>query len=396
MNLESIHFLTSPSGKNLLTTLVDEDLSDSNTLSLITRLRKNYSAEEASAALTQARLRGKAVEKFGDAAQYMLFTGDALQQASDPLIRAYRARKIEADCVIDACCGIGADSLAFAQAGKTVHGIDLDPVRVEIARHNAAVLGLSDSHFEVADVRDAVPSALCETVFFDPARRDALGNRIFDVERYLPALSLISDWRTKNVIVKLSPGVDVEQLALYGGGVEFISVNGDLKEAVLWRDANWQGTKATLLIDSEDHHWYREGAEPDVPFGEPLAWLVEPDAALIRAGLVRDVAATMDGRMLDETIAYFTTDRQPDSVWVRSWQILDWMPFHLKKLRAYLREHGVGQVTVKKRGSPLTPETLIPKLKLKGDRSRTLVLTRMNTQAVVLICADYVPDTTHN
>lgn len=393
MNLENIHFLTSPDGKNLLTTLAEEDLSDANTLSLITRLRKSYSADEASAALTQARLRGKATDKFGDAAGLMLFTDDALQQASDPLIRAYRAGQIEADCVIDACCGIGADSLAFAQAGKSVLGIDLDPVRIEIARHNAVALGLSNAHFEVADVRDAVPSSPCETVFFDPARRDARGNRIYDVERYLPPLSLINDWRMKNVIVKLSPGVDLEQLASYGGGVEFISVNGDLKEAVLWRDANWHGTKATLLIDSEGYHWHREGSEPDVMTGEPLAWLVEPDAALIRASLVRDVAATLDGRMLDETIAYFTTDRQPDSVWVRSWKILDWMPFHLKKLRAYLRERGVGQVTVKKRGSPLTPETLIPKLKLKGDSSCTLVLTRMNTQAVVLICADYMPDT---
>jgi hypothetical protein len=92
---------------------------------------------------------------------------------------------------------------------------------------------------------------------------------------------------------------------------------------------------------------------------------------------------------LDETIAYFTTDDKPDSPWVRTWQILGWMPFNLKKLRAYLREHNVGTVTVKKRGSAITPESLIPQLKLKGDESRTLVLTRCQGAHIVIICADY-------
>jgi hypothetical protein len=65
------------------------------------------------------------------------------------------------------------------------------------------------------------------------------------------------------------------------------------------------------------------------------------------------------------------------------------MPFNLKKLRAYLREHDVASVTVKKRGSPITPEELIQGLKLKGGQhSRTLVLTRHAGNPLVLICED--------
>jgi hypothetical protein len=65
------------------------------------------------------------------------------------------------------------------------------------------------------------------------------------------------------------------------------------------------------------------------------------------------------------------------------------MPFNLKKLRAYLRERNVGAVTVKKRGTAVTPEVLIPQLKLKGDESRTLVLTRCRSKQVVIICQDF-------
>ena len=79
---------------------------------------------------------------------------------------------------------------------------------------------------------------------------------------------------------------------------------------------------------------------------------------------------------------------KPDSPWVRSWKIIDWMPFNLKKLRAYLRERNVGTVTVKKRGTAVTPEELIAKLKLNGNGSRTIVLTRCRGEHIVMVCDD--------
>jgi hypothetical protein len=264
-------------------------------------------------------------------------------------------------------------------------GLDVDPVRVEIARLNAAALDLP-ARFEVADVCAGLPPA--DAVFFDPARRDESGERVYDVERYTPPLSTVRGWPHTRIMCKLSPGVDVAQLAEYRGSVEFISVAGDLKEAVLWLGAGEAGRRATLLAGDTVYHWdTRPGDPPGRPYiATPYTWLIEPDPALIGAGLVQDAAAAFDGHLLDPTIAYFTSDTQPESPWVRAWRILDWMPFNLKRLRAYLREHGVGSVTVKKRGSPLTPETLIPQLKLKGDEARVLVLTRLNGQPVVLIC----------
>ena len=96
--------------------------------------------------------------------------------------------------------------------------------------------------------------------------------------------------------------------------------------------------------------------------------------------------------MLDETIAYMTTTTQPQSPWVRAWRIIDWMPFHLKRLRAYLRARHIGQVTVKKRGVAITPEELTSKLRLKGGRdSCTIVLTRYQAQPIAIVCEDFVP-----
>lgn len=386
ITLSDLDFLTSASGARLLERLAVEDLSEANTLVLLTRLRRDYDSDQARAALTMAQLRRKAEAKFGADAARMYFIPDALEQASDPRISRYRAQAAAGLRVVDAGCGIGADSLALARAVADVLGLDSDPVRIAMARLNAAALGLS-ARFEVADIRDGLPPA--DFAFFDPARRDADGRRIFRVEDYQPPLSIVRTWDVPRIAVKLSPGVDLNELRGYNGSVEFISVEGDLKEAVLWLGFDRPALQAVLIAGDDVHLWPQPQKMPEAPIREPQGWLIEPDPALLRAGVVQDVAVAFDGAMLDETIAYFTTATRPDSVWLRGWQILDWMPFHLKRLRAYLRERTIGRVTVKKRGVAMTPEELTAQLKLRGAGSCTLVLTRYQDQPIVMICADY-------
>ena len=115
----------------------------------------------------------------------------------------------------------------------------------------------------------------------------------------------------------------------------------------------------------------------------------EPDPSILRAGLVQNLAVELNATMLDETIAYLTLDEQIATPWGRYWQIVDWMPFNLKKLRRYLVERQVRHVTVKKRGFPMSPEEVIAKLKLKkGTESRVLVMTRLRNNPIVLICTE--------
>ena len=381
--LEDVAFLSSPTGEALLTRLAGEDLSEANTLRLVTALRRDHDAPQAGTALALARLRLKAVDKFGPDALRLFFTPDALEQASDPRIRRYRAVAAAGRTLVDAGCGIGADSLALAAAGADVLGLDLDPVRVVMARLNAAALGLP-ARFDVADIRAGLP--LSDMAFFDPARRDDSGRRLHDVEAYAPPLSTVRGWSQPDILVKLSPGLELTQIESYRGKVEFISVDGDLKEATL-RLGGAPGMQATLLTADEVLTW--PAGEPVEPrLSEPRGWLLEPDPALLRAGLVTDAALAWNAAQLDDTIAYLTADERPETPWMRGWRVLDWLPFGVKALRSYLRERNVGRVTVKKRGTAVTPDSLIPQLRLKGDETRTLVLTRARGRQIVLICEE--------
>jgi hypothetical protein len=169
-------------------------------------------------------------------------------------------------------------------------------------------------------------------------------------------------------------------------------VHGELKEAVLWfgplktawRRATVLPGPHSLCIESPQGDGI-EKPGADLPLSEPRAYLIEPDPSILRAGLVAMLGKLLQASQLDATIAYLTADNRVATPFGRAWVVEDWMPFGLKRLREYLRQRGVGQVTIKKRGSPLEPIALAHELRLKGDDQRVLFLTQLSGKPIVVI-----------
>jgi SAM-dependent methyltransferase len=347
-------------------------------------LAKGFPRELARAALETAILRREAAIKFPQA-EKMYFTREALEQASSWEVAEYRAGRYRGfEHVLDLGCSIGGDTLALSQVTQTT-GIDLDPLRLAIAQQNAKALGVSPSFIQA--VLHRLPVRLSfgsEVAFFDPSRRKDQ-QRAFSVGDYFPPLSIIKAWLPElpALGVKISPGVDLAEIEAYDCEVEFISLKRELKEAVLWfGELKTAFRRATLLPGL---HTLVADTIPQLPLSPPRAYLYEPDPAILRAGLVTVVGAQLDAAQLDPQIAYLTSNTLTESPFARAWGVEDWMPFQLKRLRAYLRERNVGQVTVKKRGSPLVPEALIRDLRLEGEEKKTLFLTQMEGKPIVVV-----------
>ncbi|MEU9308959.1 methyltransferase domain-containing protein [Streptomyces sp. NPDC048256] len=359
-------------------------------LAVATRLRREHPAGLVSAALGQARLRQRAAAKFGaEDAERMFFTPNGVEQSTRASVARYRAERMKAQgvtSVADLCCGIGGDAIALARAGIRVLAVDRDPVTAEVARANADALGLS----ALIEVREAdvteVDTGGYDAVFVDPARRGGRG-RIFDPEAYSPPLSWAvgAALAAPRAALKIAPGVPHEAIPVEAEA-EWISDGGDVKEAVLWFGTEPGAVRATLLPGPRT----LLGAglpDPDVrPVGR---YLYEPDGAVIRAHLVAEVARELDGGLIDETIAYVTADALRPTPYATAYEITDRLPFNVKKLKALLRERGVGILTVKKRGSAVEPEELRRKVlpKGQGPHSATVFLTRVAGAPTMLVGA---------
>ena len=394
MDIRDLYALLTPLGQQALADAEALQPREKDFLNHFTTLSRRYSAELARAALETAILRGEASVKFPGAGR-MYFTRSALEQASAAQVSAYRSNRFAGfAALLDLGCSIGGDTLALAAHAPTI-AIDWDPLRLTMARLNlAALLPDKRTAFIQADLNQPLPLQLTPRLglFFDPGRRSQ-SRRIRSVRRYEPPLEVIQGWlpQASALGVKLSPGVNLAELRGYDAEIEFVSLNGELKEALLWFGAlKSTGRRAALLPGPHVLEAAPGETDPPPQLDAPRAYLYEPDAAVLRAGLVRKLGAQLGAAQLDPDIAYLTADRLVDTPFAKAFAVEDWLPFNLKRLRALLRARRVERVVVKKRGSPLQPEALIRELRLRPgeaeEAQRIVVLSHLRGRPIAVIC----------
>ena len=380
-----LRWLQSDEAAPWLRALTQAPPDDAGLLAALTRLRKRVSPEQASALVGAARLRKRAEKKFGARASRMFFSDTGLQQASPMVVACYSARRYaDFAWVADLGCGLGADSMALAEAGARVLAVDRDSMALALTQANARALNLAGAiHLVRADV--SFPAWDIPVAWADPARR-AGHRRIFQPHALSPPLSVLLDLQRRRIPhlgIKLMPGLAHDQIPP-AAEAEWISLDRELKEAVLWFGAlaEGQGRRATALPAGVSL-WAR-GAQ--APVQAPGQFLYEPDPAVIRAGAVGDLACHLDLWQIDAEIAYLSGDVLTTTPFVRAWRILERHPFDLKKLTRRLRMMGAYVVAVKKRGSPIEPEPFRKRLyRCKDGRPVVVILTRVANRPWMLI-----------
>jgi hypothetical protein len=394
MEREDFIRLASPGGQLLLEEL--DYSSDTDVLKLVARLRKaGHDPLTVAAVLTQAKLRKRAVAKFGDFANRMLFTEAGLEQASRLKVAALHAgrfRNAGISQVADLGCGIGAEAMAMAALDLQVKAFEIDEVTAAVATYNLAPF--ENVTVELADVQK-LDLGQFESLFFDPARRDLKGakkasaKRIFDPANYSPNFEFCLDAaRKKPTGIKLGPGHDHRHIPK-DAEAQWVSIDGDLVELGLWFGSlKREGVvRSALLIDSNRHHEINslESASSNAPVGELAKYIYEPDNSLIRSRLISDFAKPLGLQIISPDIAYLTSDEKISSPWVRGFEVVDNLVFDRKQLKAYVKKNGIGILEIKKRGSDISPEDLRRELSPKGEGAATLIVTRVDDAHRVLV-----------
>src|SRR5215217_3180668 len=375
--------LLSEEGRAVLDALPDGALGPDQALGLGTRLRERHPPQLVAAAIAQHDLRARAAGKFA-AAGRMWFTRDGLEQASaEPLARHRADRYASFGRVADLCCGIGGDLCALAP-GRDALAVDLDPVHLRMAGENARLHGAGQLAAACADVRDLrLPAAMA--VFIDPARR--IGARRLPAGESRPPL----DWclrlagRVAGVGIKAAPGLPLDRVPP-GWEVELLADRRELKEAVLWSPELATTTRRATVFPGPD----TLEAQPGPPLGcaPPGGYLLDPNPAVTRAGLVEELGRDLGAWKLDPRIAFLSADRPVASPFGRLLRVDASLPWNLKRLRGVLRERGVGTVEVRKRGSAVDVAELTTRLRLGGDARAVVVLTRVADRPWALVCTE--------
>jgi hypothetical protein len=356
----------------------ESELSTRTRLADMGRARARF-GDRAALLIETVLLRRKAEAKLHGAASW-LFTDDALQQATPLAVARHRGARLAGRRVHDVTCSIGAELSALVPLADTVIGSDLDPVRLAMATHNVPGATLVRA--------DALRPCTRETVVIaDPARRSG-GKRTYDPAALMPPLpDLLDVYAGRDLAVKCAPGLDFDRLD-WDGEVEIVSLDGGVREACLWSPGlSGAGVRRRAsVLRSDGSAWEITDAEPDdIPEREPGEWIVDPDGAVVRAGLVRHYAARNGLWQLDPRIAYLTGDSVPEGV--RGFRVLARLKYTEKALRQELAARDCGSAEILVRGLDVDPAVLRPRLKLRGTTPLSVVLTRIGRTPVAFVCA---------
>ena len=337
----------------------------------------------AALAWTQATLRKRATEKLGEEiGSAILFDSDGLQMSSGIVTARYHADVAlgsGAHTIVDMTAGIGADSIAFARAGMSVVAFEVDAARAALLAANVERFGLTGqievrqaSSLDDAGLSGAALQNTC--VYLDPPRRGSV-SRWGGADVADAMLQHAIRQSPSGILMKLSPAAERTLGKNINSDLEFISVDGESREALLrWRRARRDQAiapevSAVILPSGDcmsvDVKILKRESSPTVCLEEAL-YLYEPDVALIRAGLTGQLAVEQGWTQFDGEVAYLVSESFMESPFAQGYRVLAAFPYHKRAVQAWLDEQGATQLIVKKRGVPDDPELVRRMYKLKA------------------------------
>jgi len=308
-----------------------------------------------------------------------------LEQSSSHATALFKAALVKAETgqenLIDLTGGLGVDSFFFSKQFDSVTYVEPNAELLKLVQHNHAQLGARNIIHIEATAEEVVSQIKEATVFFiDPARRDTNAKKIFKLSDCTPDITQLQAQLLtlgEFVLLKASPLLDIQQGLRelpHTKTVIALSVENEMKELLFLVQRDFTGTPEITAIDLDSKGEIKskfaftqaQEATAQPVYSEPLHYLYEPGAAILKAGAFKLVGQHFSLHKLAPHTHLYTADVRLENFPGRAFRIEQLNPTE-KQLKALLPE---SRAHVAERNYPLTAPHLMKKLKLQegGDK----------------------------
>lgn len=289
--------------------------------------------------------------------------------------------------------GFGVDTWFLSEIGPMDY-VEPDEDLSAIAMHNHQTLGNRKIAYHASSAESYLRNCpVIDFIYIDPSRRKE-GQKKFLLEECIPDIIGIQEellQKAPIVLVKTSPLFDIsrgcEQLQ-HVACAWVVSVDNECRELLFLLQRNFTDEPVITCIDLftrkplRREYGFRFSEERDaaVGFSEPLDYLYEPSAALLKGGAFKHIGQHFGLQKLAPNSHLYTSTNRIDFPG-RAFKVIE-----LVKLDKSLSEKFPGgHANIITRNYPLRPEEIKKKTGLSDGGERYLICTQGLDQKFVLI-----------
>lgn len=321
--------------------------------------------------------------------------GINLEQTSSEITASYKASIPHGDSIADLTGGFGVDTYFFSKNFKEVVHCEKDPSLSRLVAHNTGILEAGNIYCIAGDGIEFLKntSRNFNWIYLDPSRRSGSGGRIFQLSDCSPDVPKIQDLlfdHVPNILVKTSPFLDLQAGISSLPGVReihLVAVMNEVKELLWVMEKGFSGEVRihTINFTRSGDQVYSNllGYQPRISFGPPRTYLYEPNAALMKSGLMEALGHDLELDKLHPNSHLFTSDNLRDFPG-RIFEILKVLPASRKKIK---RELNLDKANITTRNFPESVASLRKQYKIReGGDHYIFFTTAGQEEKVVLIC----------
>lgn len=319
-----------------------------------------------------------------------------IEQTSSEKTAAYKAKIIAGKSLLDLTGGFGIDSYFFSEKIDEITHCEIDKNLSEIAAHNFKILDVKNIKCIAENGLDFLTKtdAFFSWIFIDPSRRNEAKGKVFFLEDCLPNvpenLELLFS-KTDNILIKTSPLLDftvgIKSLKNVKE-IHVVAIQNEVKELLWVLEKGY--TKGVLIKTvnlkktTTEKFDFKLSDEKNVQicYSEPQKYLYEPNAAILKSGAFKSVAAHFRTNKLAEHSHLYTSNESINFPG-RKFFVLKHLVFNKKEIQKLQ----ITKANITVRNFPDSVSNLRKKFKIKdGGETYLFFTTDLDGKKIVLIC----------
>ena len=267
----------------------------------------------------------------------------SIEQTSSETAAKYKASLVSGKRLIDLTGGFGVDSFYFSSAFNTIIHCEINTNLSKIAAYNFKQLNkenitcLDENGIEYLKKS----SENFDVIYVDPSRRNNSKEKVFllkDCEPNIPKYIDLLLNKTTTILIKNSPILDITSAIKelkFVKEIHIVAIRNDVKELLYLLEKEYNGEIKINTINFSKKNTQKFNflfnKKTISSYQEPLDYLYEPNAAILKSGGFHEITAQLDVYKIHQH-SHLYTSKKNIKFPGRGFKILAVLPYDKKKI----------------------------------------------------------------